>query len=233
MAFIERAKYALDWFGRGQIIVQIFVALGVGTVLRAIVGIYTHLNPLWMPPIWLASSGLSLWVLLAIAKWWSKRKSPVAQSTALAPSPGGMNFQQIEAFYAGHHSQFLQEIEDAIRQEAQKRGTQQEREAFLIRGMTVTLVQGFFEVTWLEIFGSQIRALERLNAGPCTIEELRPFFEQGQDKRPQYPFESWFSYLKTKLLIRQDGHNISITVRGREFLTWIVQQGRTAIDKPL
>lgn len=58
-----------------------------------------------------------------------------------------------------------------------------------------------------------------------------PYYIQEMEKRPQYTFESWFGYLKNQILIRQDGYNVNITVRGKEFLKYLVQYGRTASDK--
>ena len=99
--------------------------------------------------------------------------------------------------------------------------------------MATVIIVALFDEVWHTIFGSQILALEHLNKAMAKIEDLYPYYQEGLDKRPQYSFESWFGFLKSNVLIRQEGYNIGITVRGKEFLKYLVNIGRTAKDKPL
>jgi len=231
-SFGEWLRSSLDWLERGDVLYRFLGAIGAGQALRAILLKYSHLDPVWIGPIWWIASAVCLWLLVWAGRAASRRKPTVIQ-TSPTPNPptGSMDFRAIETFYQGHDSAFLREIEAAITAEAQRHQSPADRERFLTRGMTATLVMGFFEITWWLMFGSQIRALERLNKGVASIQELRPFYEQSLPQHPQYPFESWLIFLTSRILIRQDGNNVSITVRGREFLTWLVQNGKTASDK--
>jgi hypothetical protein len=230
MAVLEKTGKFIDWLRRGEFVVRVVLALGVGKLIIA--SFSTRIPEAYRSAAWLLLSAAILWILLLVARLWHKRKEPTIQN--ITPTAAqNLQWHYIDAFYKNHGGPVLQEVEDAIRNEAQKQPSAADKERLLIRGMAATLLTGFFETTWHEIFGSQIRALERLNKGVATMDELRPFYEQGLEQRPQYPFESWFGYLKQQVLLRQDGHNISITVRGNDFLKWLVSSGKTAGDKRL
>ncbi len=104
-----------------------------------------------------------------------------------------------------------------------------EREAFLSRTITMLMVLSIYEMAWLNIFGSQLRALNQLNNRMLTHEELRHFYDEGAANLPQLyqnrTYESWLAFLRTSVLVRDEGDRIQITVRGREFLRYVVQSG--------
>jgi len=141
-------------------------------------------------------------------------------------------FAAIDKIYKTYDNQLLHETEELFRASAKKCQAGDEREAFLIRSLATITILSFFESTWYSIFASQLAALEQLNMRFLKVEDLHPYFQLNADQRPQYQFESWFGYLKTQVLVRQDGYNVGITVRGREFLKYLVEYGRTAKDKP-
>ena len=196
MGFIERATGALDWFGRGQIVYQVLIGLGLGAGLRAVLKMYTHINPLWITPIWLLTAAGVVALLVAGSK--RLRKHLIHQggqnqniiANPSAADKGGIQLQIIESFYRGQEGPLLQEVQDSIREELERRKIGNEREVLLIRYLATVLVLGFFEATWYAIFGSQIRALEFLNKGLAKVEGLMPFYNHDLDKRPQYTFEA-------------------------------------------
>ena len=127
----------------------------------------------------------------------------------------------------------MEEFEAAIRKYVEKYRSGQERDSFFVRSLATVVIVAFFESTWYGIFGSQILALEHLNKTMSKMEDLYPYYQEQLDKRPQYSFESWFGFMKSNLLLRQEGYNIGITVRGKEFLKYLVNSGRTSKDKSL
>ena len=76
---------------------------------------------------------------------------------------------------------------------------------------------------------SQLKALDRLNVtGMKTHDEMRAFYKEGQEREPEYyktvPFEVWLAGLKDWLMIREhDATHFEITVRGQDFLRYLVE----------
>ena len=85
-----------------------------------------------------------------------------------------------------------------------------------------------YELAWADIFGSQLRALHQLNTRMLTYEELRHYYDEGATNLPQVyqnrPFEAWLTFMRNSVLIRENGDNVEITVRGKETFR-IVQVG--------
>jgi hypothetical protein len=134
----------------------------------------------------------------------------------------------IEALYRQNDGQFLREMEAALRNQMEQNHPP-DREAYLLRGLVLWTVLSVHEITWLNIFASQLRALNQLNAAAMTYQEIRRFYDEGAANRPDAyenrPFESWLAFLRTFNLIVDNGTNVQITVRGRDFLRYIVQSG--------
>jgi len=228
MSLVQRTGGVIDWVIRGEMVWRILVALGAGKLVQILLA--ARIPEQYRTAVWLLVSAAILWLLVQWGRWANKNKAPVVQTTALATTAKVSS--QIEIYRKNLDVDLLQECEGLIQAEANGYKNAAEREAFLLHGFSTILLIGFFDITWHIIFASQIRALERLNKGAASIEELRTYYNQGLEKRPQYPFESWFGYMKDNTLLRQDGHNIQITVRGKAFLKYLVQYGRTVADKP-
>jgi len=112
--------------------------------------------------------------------------------------------------------------------------TQEEKENLLYRLLAGNQITVVFERTNSLIFGSQLSALQYLNGRVGvlkTISELRPFYEKAKAEYPQfyetYPFESWWGFLSSVVLIVVKGGNVEITIRGQEFLKYLINQRYT------
>lgn len=81
----------------------------------------------------------------------------------------------------------------------------------------------------MNIFRSQLKLLHKLNEASLTIDEVRSYYDEAVVSFPDYyaayTFASWFGFIKKAILIREDGRIISITVRGKEFLKYLVHCG--------
>jgi len=135
---------------------------------------------------------------------------------------------QMEELYRIFDGPMLRETEANVR--AQTNVIQPaEREEYLSRMLTMLMVLSIYEMAWINIFGSQLRALNQLNNRMLTHDELRRFYDEGAASLPQLyqnrPFETWLAFLRTSVLVRDEGDRIQITVRGREFLRYVVQSG--------
>jgi hypothetical protein len=93
-----------------------------------------------------------------------------------------------------------------------------------------------FELTWLLIYASQLDALHDLNSGPLKRKQLRPYYDAVAQKFPdayrQYSFDGWLGFMRTLVLIREDGDMVSLTIRGQEFLKYLIHTQRSAKGRP-
>ena len=98
-------------------------------------------------------------------------------------------------------------------------------------------VLGFdYELTWAYIFKSQLLMLSELNRKMLTVSEVREFYNNAATENPipyaKISFEQWLHYLKTKtLVIHHPSEMFEITVRGRDFLKYLVHCGHSANER--
>ncbi len=63
------------------------------------------------------------------------------------------------------------------------------------------------------------------------VDGLRRFYNAAAAENPDvyqaYPFESWLGYMTGWAIIRQDGNVVQLTVRGKDFLKYLVLAGRS------
>lgn len=138
-------------------------------------------------------------------------------------------------FLEGYHSPLLLETETLIEEELKKRGLTNPTDAIkaLRKSLAGILLALQFERVYNSIFTSQVAVLIFLNgrAGTPTPEtELESFFTGAAAEYPKAyenrTFEEWLGFLTAQLLVLETKEGVAITVRGREFLKWRVDEGR-------
>lgn len=105
--------------------------------------------------------------------------------------------------------------------------------AWALRFYAVARHDAEFEGIYRQIFGSQIKALRSINhSQPWTDEQLRPFYDEAASLYPKayeaFSFEQWREFMFTTLMITQPDTEtglFGITVRGRDFLGWLISRG--------
>jgi len=128
-------------------------------------------------------------------------------------------------------SALTRELEDGIKDElGKKKLLGAEGIPVLIRYLAAMSITYVFSEVYRLIWGSQLNLLDYLNShNGQPAESLRSFYNLGATLYPEYykeySFEQWLGFLKDQLLIREDRGLISITVRGREFLTHLARVG--------
>ena len=137
-------------------------------------------------------------------------------------------------FLEGYHSPLLLEIESNLEQELVSRGLTNVNDAnrALRKSLAGLLLILEFEKLENLIWASQVQALHFLNGrsptGPANIE---PFFTEAVAANPRMfedrTFQEWLGFLTSQTLALVNEHGISITVRGREYLKWRVDQARS------
>jgi len=147
---------------------------------------------------------------------------------------------KVEEFLKVHENQLLLETERIAKEglDALQPRDAEEREKFLLRNFAAVVISQSFDRTYYWIYGSQIIALQYLNDNRMlaqTTENVRPFYDDAVQMFPtfysNYPFEGWLAYLVSSGLVQKNGNDIGITIRGKEFLKYLVEQGYT-LAKP-
>ena len=106
-----------------------------------------------------------------------------------------------------------------------------QKQKLLVKLYASEKIARFFDQTYNSIFDSQIKALRYLNSFAGTYvekEKIEPFYENAKIKYPAiyvvYNFENWLSFLERMALILRNRDSIGITVRGQEFLKYLIDQ---------
>ena len=115
-----------------------------------------------------------------------------------------------------------------------------ERERVLTRYLASSYILARFEGVYSTIFGSQLRALEMLNASApngLPLAAVEAWYEVGKAGYPRiyvenggYMFEQWMNYMSRMGLVTAVGTNVHATVLGNEFLKYVIQSNYT-MDK--
>jgi len=109
---------------------------------------------------------------------------------------------------------------------------QPKRETFLIQILAVASIILQFERTYFSIWGSQLAILQFLNPlGEigATVESLKPYYDLAKGQAPElyenYSFEQWLTFMENHRLVGRKESKVAITLVGREFLKYLVNQG--------
>ena len=136
-------------------------------------------------------------------------------------------------FLARFDNVLLLEQEELIRQELNNNRVDEpgERERVLVRHLAAVIIYSRFERTYTLIFGSQIETLQVLNApGSSHRDVVKSHYDFAAVVSPDfyanYSFEQWLQFMVVQGLVRLDGDAVSITVAGREFLTFLIQEAK-------
>jgi len=81
----KRIKAWVEWLEHGYFVVTLFVSIGIGKLVKAIVMIWVDLPPRLMAPTWLLSSGASLFLLTMLGRkfHWHYKRQEIADNEAL------------------------------------------------------------------------------------------------------------------------------------------------------
>ena len=138
-------------------------------------------------------------------------------------------------------SAMLKEVETAILGELERRSLDATGDSVrvLAHHLAATQIALEFEQVHSVIFGSQIFLLKKLNEfsgdglDPSYVQkhfdQVQGLFSEGLS---DWTVEKYLSFLLYRLLIRMDFGKYHITVRGAEFLIWLVRMGRSE-NRPL
>jgi hypothetical protein len=235
--FFKKTKEFFDWLQHGRLVLDTLTGLGAATVLRGALLSFTHLNPVWITPLWLfAAAGATF----AMTKLFARKPGQTqgvqkAATNALMASPD--IFNATEYFKRAYISQLQQDIENNVRAAATQ-NQPNDREGFYVKLIATGLPSFVYEVAWSYIYKSQILLLQELNRRQLPLSEAKTYYDKAVSDNPtsytNYSFDQWLAYMKSHvLLIQHSNVMVEITVRGRDFLKYLVHCGRSADDRKL
>lgn len=109
---------------------------------------------------------------------------------------------------------------------------------YLVTRLAMMRVLYDFETIYSLIFGGQIKFLNFMNqrlASGCAVSEVEVFWAahkvQFAPHMDAWTVDNYLEFLKHRGLIRVDGSVVFLTVKGHEFLVWLLQSGKSQ-EKP-
>jgi len=109
---------------------------------------------------------------------------------------------------------------------------------YLVTRLAMMRVLYDFETIYSLIFGGQIKFLNYLNqrlATGCAMSEAETFWKEHKllfsPHMDSWTMDNYLEFLRYRGLIKTDGSVIFITVKGNEFLVWLLQSGKSQ-EKP-
>ncbi len=127
----------------------------------------------------------------------------------------------------GIDSKLVRELENEFKQQLD--GMSDSEKIKALSRLFAASLWGYMAMhTYRLIFGSQIAALEFLNAqNRIPRDALRPFYSaaviQYPDFYQNYSYDQWLGFLKSQVLVGNEAGLIGITIRGQEFLQHLVR----------
>lgn len=99
--------------------------------------------------------------------------------------------------------------------------------------LAVIIINSLYDNAWLTIYRSQVLMLTELNRSLLRSEQVKTYYDDAARSNPElyanYSFDQWLGYLRGQvLLLEHPGQTFEITVRGKDFLKYIVHCGYTA-----
>ena len=186
--------------------------------------------------ILLISGCVFAWLFATVQRAQQKGASPQTDLQLVAAGNIEQNVSALSDFYGKNRGSFLDELEAHFQRLAAHHEDTAERERFLVRALAVGGLSYLHDMTYSSVFRSQLDVLEMLNTrGATTIDALKPYYDAAaaanHEVYAKHSFEAWLAYMKGQALIRQDGNVVQITVRGKDFLRYLVQEGKSANDR--
>ena len=176
---------------------------------------------------------------------WSYRRvrtktqpTPLSASSVSSLATTAVDFNPDSFFAASYTSPLTEEAQNNVHAITMTRyQSLADRETFLLKMLGIGVVSYVYDLIWYVIFRSQLLLLYDLNTKLLTVDQAKWYFDAAaQQYSTEYngiTFEAWLMFLQGQLLVTQSGVNLAITVRGRDFLKYLVHWARSANQRRL
>jgi hypothetical protein len=188
-----------------------------------------------------------LFFLSAVAfVWLAKSQKLSSQGAALSQTErtaplvsSSTKFDAERYFRTAYHSPLTEEVEVNIKKAAAD-NQPNDREGFYVKFIGVGFVAYVYDTIWFAIYGSQLLALLELNrrSGLLPLAGIKHFYDKAVASNPiqyaHYTFDQWLGFMKTQLLLIVHPSNmVELTIRGKDFLKYLLHNGREASQRAL
>jgi hypothetical protein len=150
-------------------------------------------------------------------------------SSLVAPK---LNFDATNFFRQAYYSPLQAEVETNIRAAAAE-NQPNDREGFFVKFIGVGLISYTYDMIWTSIYRSQLLMLLELNRkqGLLPLAEVKTYYAKAALEYPtfygNYSFDEWMAFMKSNgLVLRHPSDMVEITLRGKDFLRYLVHWGR-------
>jgi hypothetical protein len=141
----------------------------------------------------------------------------------------------VEEFLRSFDNPLVLESEQLINNDLKERRIEDpsDREKVLVRSLAALNIVLHFEAIYDVIWASQVACLRYLNSRELgtDLSEISPFYELAKVEYPlwyeNYLFEQWLAFLRAFNLVTEQDSKLFITIRGREFLKFIIATGKS------
>jgi len=240
----EFLRECLDTHGRIMTLGAIIVGFGGGAIATAAAQTFAHLHGWSLAGVGLLATGI--FVILAGIAVKAKPRNPADQAAPLARtqaatlSTTAAKLNPKEFFATAYISSLTDEAADNIRNVgAAYYPNTPEREEFYVKFIGVGVQAYVYEQIWWLMFRSQLVLLKELNQRVLDLGEVRPLYDAAERAFSQEysdakeTFDLWLGWLRSQILIVQEGMKVAITPRGRDFLKYLVHTGKSEATKRL
>lgn len=238
MGWLAKLKTTLEWMRLAKFVADIAIAIASWKAVRKLLTYVPQISEDWASVLALFAAALILFALI----WCQQRASQAGQKQGIQSATNALttskaNFDATEFLKRAYNSQLREEVESNVRIAATQ--TQpNDREGFYVKLIAVGTLNYIYDLIWAYIYRSQILLLLELNRRMLSIAEVKAYYDKAASDNPtayeKYSFDQWLSFLKSQiLLIHHPSDMLEITVRGKDFLKYLVHWGRYADDKKL
>jgi hypothetical protein len=234
---LEKIKNWLEWLHLGKVLYEVLAGIAS---LAAVKSLMVHVFHLPSDTAYSAGFFVAALVVFALVRW-RERKSQQGQSAQNATNTNTLmasagKFDATAYLRAAYVSALRSEIESNVRTAALQTRPN-DREGFYVDVIASGLPSFMHDLTWAYIFRSQLLLLSELNRGLVPIAKAREYYDNAAAENPKpyakYSFTKWLEFMKSHFLIIIHTKDAMIegTVRGRDFLKYLVHCGRSADDR--
>jgi len=251
MGWVKNAITTLKWMELAKFVWDLILfVFSLGLVKKALSYIpQISTDWAWLIALCVASAVLFLLIRSQEKKGLSQQPMQSA-STSLATASNALSrgvpydpgfFDSVDFFRTAYYSPLQDVAANSLRAEAE-RVRPKDKESFYLDVLAVGMMSLIYNDIWWPLYRSQLRALSALNNqnGLVPIGAFRKFYEEAakefesEYKSRNISFEEWIAYLtRNMLLIIHPSQMVEITLRGKDFLKYLLHWGRSENVKRL
>ena len=242
MPKFKTLKEFLDWVAHGKLLVDIVLAIAGMKGIKALIATFTHIPPAWASFIEWGGAAVILLALLRFTGEWRRLEKPSPQNLnsnammrSLPSNPG--TFDSVEFFRTAYYSTLQDTGANSIKTEAE-RVRPHDKESFYLDVIAVGSIQIIYDQIWWVLYRSQLRALLELNRnnGLLPLSSFRKHYDEAAAEfsevytKANKTFDEWMQYMTDAILLKiHPSEMVEITVKGKDFLKYLLHWGRQRI----